>query len=67
MAEYKCKRYKQTKTKVCADFVGRGKNKRCVRKKTVTAKRCADYGVKGKVKGGVYAGGKVRKRARRAR
>jgi len=64
MAKYKCKRMKTTIGKVCKDWVTRGGKRVCVRWARKRVKRCADYGVSGKVRGGLYGGKKVRKRAR---
>jgi len=67
MAKYKCKRTKTTIGKVCKDWKKVKGKRKCVRWQRKRVKRCADYGIKGKVKGGVYGGGKVRKRARRVK
>ena len=64
MAKYKCKRRKTTIGKVCKDWTKRGGKRVCVKWSRKKVKRCADYGIKGKVKGGLYGGGKVRKRAK---
>lgn len=64
MAKYKCKRTKITIGRVCKDWAKRGRKRVCVRWARKKVRRCADYGVKGKVKGGIYAGGRVRRRAK---
>lgn len=54
MAKFKCKRFRTVT----------GKKGRI---RGVRVKRCADFGVRDHIKGGLYLGGKTRKRARRVR
>jgi len=64
MAKYKCKRTKLTIGKVCKDWKKVGGKRKCVRWVRKKVRRCVDYGVRGKVRGGLYSGGRVRKRAK---